>query len=89
MSMNAIMDWDREIRTGLAEAVFATGKPLACLAGLLEKAADEKRRVLVTRLTAEAFAAFPASLVAILDYDALSKTAILGEVDASAKASVF
>ena len=63
MSMNAIMDWDREIRTGLAEAVFATGKPLSCLAGLLEKAAEERRRVLVTRLTAGKVVA-PASTAA-------------------------
>lgn len=88
MSLTAIMDWDREVRTGLAEAVFATGKPLACLAGLLERASDEGRRVLVTRLTAEAFASLPARLMSRLDYDALSKTAILGEVQASPKVSV-
>ena len=88
MSMNAIMDWDREIRTGLAEAVFATGKPLSCLAGLLEKAAEERRRVLVTRLTAEAHAALPEKLIGMLDYDALSKTAILGTVAVAPKASV-
>ncbi len=88
MSQNAIMDWDREVRTGLAEAVFATGKPLACLAGLLEKAADEGRRVLVTRLSAEAFAAFPARLIGLLDYDALSRTAILGALAPEPKPSV-
>lgn len=80
MSMNVVMDWDREARTGLAEAVYATGKPLSCLAGLLEKAADEKRRLLVTRLSSEAFAALPARLIGILNYDALSQTAILGEI---------
>jgi NCAIR mutase (PurE)-related protein len=78
--MNAVMDWDRERRTGLAEAVYATGKPLSCLVDLLEKAAGEKRRLLVTRLSAEAFAAFPARLTGIVNYDALSKTAILGEI---------
>jgi len=88
MSMNVVMDWERELRTGLAEAVYATGKPSSCLAALLEKAADEKRRLLVTRLSAEAFAALPPRLTGILDYDALSKTAILGEVLPAPKARV-
>lgn len=88
MSMNAVMDWDREARTGLAEAVYATGKPLSCLVRLLEKAAEEKRRLLITRLSAEAFAALPASLIGILNYDALSKTAILGEIALTPKAHV-
>ena len=88
MSMHAVMDWDREVRTGLAEAVYASGKPLSCLAGLLEKAAEEKRRLLVTRLSAEAFAALPARLIGILNYDALSKTAILGEIERATKPQV-
>lgn len=88
MSMNAVMDWDRAARTGLAEAVYAEGKPLSCLADLLEKAAEEKRRLLVTRLSADAFASLPARLTGILDYDALSKTAILGEIPHLPKARV-
>ena len=86
--MNAVMDWDREARTGVAEAVYATGKSLSCLAELLERAAEEKRRLLVTRLSAEAFAALPARLIDILNYDALSKTAILGEIAPAPKACV-
>ena len=88
MSMNAVMDWDREARTGLAEAVYAMGKSLSCLAGVLERAAEEKRRLLVTRLSAETFAALPATLIAILNYDALSQTAILGEISATPKIRV-
>jgi NCAIR mutase (PurE)-related protein len=86
--MNAVMDWEREARTGVAEAVYAPGKPLSCLAGLLEKAAEEKRRLLVTRLSAEACAALPAKLIGILNYDALSQTAILGEIAPAPKARV-
>ncbi len=88
MSIDAVMDWDREARCGLAEAVYATGKPLSSLAGLLEKAADEKRRLLITRLSPEAFAALPARLVGMLDYDAVSKTAILGEIAPAPRARV-
>jgi hypothetical protein len=55
---------------------------------LLERAADEKRRLLVTRLSPEAFAALPARLSGILDYDALSQTAILGGIVPAPEASV-
>lgn len=88
MSTKAVMDWDREQRTGLAEAVYAEGKPPSSLAGLLEQAASEKRRLLVTRLSADAFAALPARLIGMLDYDALSKTAILGGIVHAPKARV-
>ena len=88
MTMDAVMDWEREARTGLAEAVYATGKPPACLAGLLQKAVQEKRRLLVTRLTAEAYAALPAELSGMLHYDALSQTAILGEIEHAPEAHV-
>lgn len=80
MSVDAVMDWDREARTGLAEAVYAVGKPLSSLAALLEKAANEQRRLLVTRLSPEVFAALPPRLIDMLNYDALSQTAILGEI---------
>ena len=82
------MDWDREARTGLAEALYAAGKTPSCLAGLLERAAGERRRLLVTRLSPQAFAALPASLTGILDYDALSETAILGEIVTAPQARV-
>ena len=88
MSMNPIMDWDRELRTGLAEAVLATGKSSSCLAEILEKAAEENRRVLVTRLTAEAYAALPEKLLGVVDYDVLSRTAILGLMGVEPRASV-
>ena len=76
--MKPNMDWEREARTGLVEAIYAAGKPLDCLSGLIEKAATEKRRLLITRLLPETFARLPAHLVNMLDYDALSHTAILG-----------
>jgi NCAIR mutase (PurE)-related protein len=82
------MDWDREARTGLTEAVYAEGKSPSCLASLLEKAAGEQRRLLVTRLSQEAHAALPATLKNVLDYDVLSRTAILGEIAHAPKAWV-
>lgn len=79
-SPQVIMDWEREARTGLAEAVYAAGKPLQSLIDLLHKAVAEKRRLLLTRLEPGVFQALPAELTGCLDYDALSRTAILGEI---------
>jgi NCAIR mutase (PurE)-related protein len=80
LSPQVIMDWQREARIGLAEAVYATGKPLPSLIDLLYKAAAEKRRLLLTRLDVAVFEALPSELVGSLDYDALSRTAILGGI---------
>lgn len=80
MSVSAVIDWDREARTGVAEAIYAPGKPLQCLADILGKAADEKRRLLITRLSPETYAALPAELIETLDFDPVSKTAILGGI---------
>ena len=76
--VQAVMDWEREARTGLCEAVFAEGKTVACLAGILENAAAQSRRLLVTRLSTEVFGRLPAASRDALDYDAVSRTAILG-----------
>ncbi|HNH36432.1 MAG TPA: nickel pincer cofactor biosynthesis protein LarB [Rhodocyclaceae bacterium] len=82
------MDWEREARTGLCEAVFAEGKTVACLAGIVERAAAESRRLLVTRLAAAAFDALPAPARDALDYDEVSRTAILGPLAAAPEAHV-
>jgi NCAIR mutase (PurE)-related protein len=76
--MTVIFDGDRENRTGVAEAVFCAGKTLDQIAAILEQAAVAGRRLLLTRLRPEAFAALPAMSRVGLDYDALSGTAILG-----------
>ena len=76
--VQAVMDWEREARTGLCEAVFAEGKTVACLAGILENAAAQSRRLLVTRLSTEVFGRLPAASRDALDYDEVSRTAILG-----------
>jgi len=89
MKMNAaIMDWERETRTGLAEAVYAEGKTMTCLAAIIQNAHEENRRVLLTRLTAEVFSALPDEQAYLLDYDAISRTAILGEINLDAKSHV-
>ena len=78
--MTVIFDTERENRTGVAEAVFCAGKTPDQITAILEQAIVTGRRLLLTRLRPEAFAALPAIARAGLDYDALSGTAILGAV---------
>ena len=68
-------DWQREARTGIAEAVFCEGKSLDQLNRILAGAQDRAARLFLTRLLPQHHAAltdYP------LDYCALSQTAIFG-----------
>lgn len=76
--IGAVMDWDRTERTGLPEAVYARGKEPAQLDAIVADAAAGKRRLLLTALDRERFAALTAETREALDYDPLSRTAILG-----------
>ncbi len=67
------IDWAREERTGIAEAVLCEGKTGEQIAAIL-RAADQ-RPLLLTRLSAEKFASLPGELRAGLDHDPLSLTA--------------
>lgn len=69
------MDWDRAGRTGTAEAVLCDSKSDGQIAAILRTAEDDGRRLLLTRLRPETAAALARP---DLDYDALSRTAILG-----------
>jgi NCAIR mutase (PurE)-related protein len=73
-----IIDWDRDARTGLPEAVYAEGKTVAQLVAILEQAETAGRAVLLTRLAAGRLPELPAGLREKLDHDALSQTAIFG-----------
>jgi NCAIR mutase (PurE)-related protein len=74
------MDWERERRTGVAEAVFCPGKTAAQIEAAATLAVAEGRRLLMTRLASEAFASLSPALKDQLDYDSSSATAILGGV---------
>lgn len=71
-------DWDRSARTGVAEAVLADGKSTEQIASVLRQALDRRRPVLITRLSADQFEALRDHCGDSLDYDPLSRTAILG-----------
>ncbi len=70
------IDWERERRTGIPEAVLCQGKTAAQIDAIVAAAAD--RRLLLTRLSAAAHEALAAETRATLDYDTLSMTAMLG-----------
>ncbi len=72
------LDWGREARTGVAEAVLCAPKTPAQIAAILGEAAGRGGRLLLTRLAPEQHDALPADLRARLDFDPLSGTAILG-----------
>lgn len=79
------MDWDRLVRTGLSEAVFAEGKSLEQLEQIVSVAVTEERRLLITRLAEGRFDRFAASLRDRLDYDPVSRTAVLGPLSVGEK----
>lgn len=72
------MDWDRIARTGTSEAVLCDGKSATQVDAIVAHAQELDRRLLLTRLAPERFEAL--SLKAALDYDEVSRTAILGDV---------
>jgi hypothetical protein len=67
------IDWAREERTGIAEAVLCEGKTTEQIVAIL-RAADQ-RRLLLTRLALEKFANLPSDLRTGLDHDPSSLTA--------------
>lgn len=70
------IDWDRERRTGVPEAIFCQGKTAAQIGAIVAAAAD--RRLLLTRLSAVAHETLAPEVRDALDYDPLSATAVLG-----------
>jgi len=72
------MDWDRETRTGVAEAVFAANKTAMQIDTIVESAREKGRRLLLTRLEATVFDTLSPDVRAALDYDGVSRTAVVG-----------
>ena len=81
MNREFTLDASRRERTGLDEAIFCAGKSLAQIEAILAHAESAGRRLLLTRLDPADHAALPAERTAGLDYDPVSRTAILGSVD--------
>jgi NCAIR mutase (PurE)-related protein len=76
--MDVRMDWEREARTGVTEAVLCAGKSDDQIRQIVELAHAERRRLLFTRLEAARWTEFDVALRGLLDYDPVSRTAVLG-----------
>ncbi len=74
------LDWEREARTGVAEAVLCEPKTPAQIAAILDAAVARAARLLLTRLAPAQHDALPEALREHLDFDPLSRTAILGDL---------
>ena len=81
MSREFLLDTSRRERTGLDEAIFCAGKSITQIDAILAHAEGAGRRLLLTRLDPETHAALPPERTTGLDYDPVSRTAILGPVD--------
>ncbi|MBK8322253.1 MAG: nickel pincer cofactor biosynthesis protein LarB [Betaproteobacteria bacterium] len=77
-----VLDWEREKRTGVAEAVLCEGKSVAQVDAILGEAGE--RRLLLTRLDESKHAGLAAAVRAKLDFDPLSRTAFHGAPKAPA-----
>ncbi len=72
-------DLDRRERIGLDESVFCAGKNADQIAAIIAGVRDRLTGLLLTRLEPAKFAELPATDRAALDYDPVSRTAVLGE----------
>jgi hypothetical protein len=71
---DVMLDFARDARTGLDEAVFCAGKTVAHVAEILRQVEARAGRILLTRLHPDQFAALPEAWRKRVDYDALSQT---------------
>jgi hypothetical protein len=77
------VDWQRAGRTGTSEAVLCDPKSAAQIDAILAHAAELGQRLLLTRLGARKFSRLSAPMRSALDYDVLTRTAILGGLPAA------
>lgn len=68
------MDFDRENRTGLAEAVFCTGKSDVQLQSICEQLQRDSRPMLFTRLDPDVYETLQSAWPDMIEYDAVSRT---------------
>ena len=69
-----MLDFAREARTGLDEAVFCAGKTVAHIVEILRQVENRDGRILLTRLEPDQFSSLPASQREQIDYEPLSRT---------------
>jgi len=82
------MDWEREARAGVAEAVLCAGKSDAQIERIVTLAEAMGHRLLLTRLEPARWEGLDAALRDRFDYDAMSRTAVLGGLRPQVKSAV-
>jgi len=75
---DVMLDFARDARTGLDEAVLCASKSVAHLATILDQVKERGRRILLTRLLAEQYELLPQAHRAAIDYEPLSRTGVFG-----------
>jgi NCAIR mutase (PurE)-related protein len=88
---DVMLDFAREARTGLNEAIFCAGKSVEHLSEILTQVRARAAHVLLTRLSAEQHRALPDELRIHIDYEPLSRTGYFGgahEIAAVAQVAV-
>jgi len=75
---DVMLDFARDARTGLEEAVLCASKSVSHLSVILEQVQEKGRPMLLTRLLPEQFAALSQSHRAAIDYDPISRTGFFG-----------
>ena len=73
------LDWERERRTGIGEAVLCMSKSAAQIDGIVAAGRQAARPLLLTRLLPDQFDRLAEATRAGLDYDPLSMTAFAGQ----------
>ena len=73
-----VFDFARGERIGLSEAVLCEGKTSAQVEHIVDLAVSRSRPLLLTRLNSSAFEALDPSCRGLMDFDAVSRTAIIG-----------
>lgn len=76
----AVLDFAREERVGIAEAVFCAGKSAEQIAAILDLAADAGKGMLLTLLDRDRFSELPKACRDRIDYDPVSRTGFFGPV---------
>ena len=74
-----VFDADRKARTGIDEVVFCLPKSVEQISQAVRYAQDNVEQMLFTRLELAKYQALSEDLSSVLDYDALSQTAIYGK----------
>ena len=73
-----VPDDTRPARIGFDESIYCAGKSSRQLAAILARSVESSRPLLLTRLSADSFEALDGAHRAALDYDPVSRTALLG-----------